>query len=60
VSSILVVNGWIGLLVFIGNPWVAFVSEVLGAFFGTIVAIRLDKKYVSPPGPRAIGESPGS
>ena len=43
VSSILVVNGWIGLLVFIGNPWVAFTSEMFGAFFGTIVAIRIDR-----------------
>lgn len=44
VSAILVFNGWVGLLVFIGNPYVAIPAEMLGAFFGTVVAIKWDHK----------------
>lgn len=53
VSAALVFNGWVGLLVFIGNPYVAIPAEMLGAFCGTVVAIKWDHKkvegrYVAP------------
>ena len=43
-SSLLVFNGWVGLLALLGNPTLAIPSEMAGAFVGTILAIRLDMK----------------
>jgi hypothetical protein len=42
-SALLVFNGWIGLLVFLGNPWVAIPAEMAGAFVGTVIAIYVDR-----------------
>jgi hypothetical protein len=43
ISAALVVIGWSSLVVLLGSPWVAIPSEMLGAFVGTMVAIRLDR-----------------
>jgi hypothetical protein len=42
-SSLLVFNGWVGLLVFLGNPYVAIPAEMSGAFVGTVIAIYVDR-----------------
>lgn len=43
-SALLVFNGWVGLLALLGNPYYAIPAEMAGAFCGTCIAIRLDRK----------------
>jgi hypothetical protein len=43
-ASAMVLIGWFGLIVLLGNPLVAIPFEMMGAFVGTIIAIRLDSK----------------
>jgi hypothetical protein len=42
-ASGMVLVGWFGLIVLLGNPLVAIPFEMAGAFLGTIIAIRLDR-----------------
>jgi len=44
VSALLVFNGWVGLLALLGDPHYAIPAEMAGAFCGTCIAIRLDRK----------------
>jgi hypothetical protein len=46
-SSLLVFNGWMGILVLLGNPTYAIPAEMAGAFIGTTLAIRMDRKKVA-------------
>lgn len=41
-ASGMVLIGWAGLIVLLGNPLVAIPFEMAGAFAGTVVAIHLD------------------
>ena len=43
VSALLVFNGWVGLLTLLGNPYFAIPAEMMGAFCGTCIAIRIDR-----------------
>jgi hypothetical protein len=43
-ASAMVLVGWLGLIVLLGNPLVAIPFEMLGAFVGTCIAIKLDSK----------------
>jgi hypothetical protein len=39
----MVLVGWFGLVVLLGNPLVAIPFEMAGAFAGTYIAIKIDK-----------------
>jgi hypothetical protein len=41
-ASAMVLVGWIGIIVLLGNPLVAIPCEMVGAFAGTIIAIKVD------------------
>jgi uncharacterized MnhB-related membrane protein len=41
-ASVMVLVAWLGLMVLLGDPWVAIPAEMVGAFVGTIIAIKLD------------------
>lgn len=43
-AAVMVLIGWLGLIVLLGNPLVAIPAEMAGAFAGTIIAIKLDRK----------------
>jgi len=43
-ASLLVFIGWVGLIVLLGDPIIAIPAEMLGAFAGTCIAIRFDRK----------------
>jgi len=42
-ASAMVLIGWFGLIVLLGNPLIAIPFEMVGAFVGTVVAIRIDR-----------------
>jgi hypothetical protein len=42
-ASFMVLIGWFGLVVLLGNPLVAIPFEMAGAFAGTYIAIKIDK-----------------
>jgi hypothetical protein len=42
-ASAMVLIGWLGLIVLLGNPLVAIPFQMVGAFIGTVIAIRIDR-----------------
>jgi len=43
-ASAMVLVGWFGLIVLLGNPLVAIPFEMAGAFTGTYIAIEIDRR----------------